>query len=531
MPLRPAPQPASEPVLLSRREILQGTALAAATFYCRRGWSDAATARTARKLTRGAPQVFVDLNQLDALENIHHLFHAADKHPANPVLLGEKKWERKQGGPCGAFIYDEQEHLFKAWYQGVIGTEFGQPGYGPHTLNYAISQDGIRWERPNLGLYEVTWEGGSAQETNVVVPQTHHQGQDHWESVLKDPHDSDPSRRYKSIGWSSYSQSESQNGQWCGGLNECGIYSMTSPDGLRWTHRSDPIFAYRPRPGTDDKGPVGDAQSLMIDPAQNRYVAFLRGVHGERLFSTSPDFVDWSPLEISMPAVPDIKAPYYNHMGFRYGDQYLGLTSHYKVETDGVHHLRVRLLTSEDGLRYTMAGPEAFDRRALIDVGDYGEWDRFMCMITGAPPIPVGDKLYMYYRGYSETHDRRPDRPNDSYYAGGNGLATIRLDGFASLASGFDGGLATTKPIVFDGESLTVNAKANFYGSVVAAVLDEQGEPIEHYTAADCIPMTEDTVSGAITWRERSNLAELAGRPVKLQFGLKNARLYAYRIG
>jgi len=84
---------------------------------------------------------------------------------------------------------------------------------------------------------------------------------------------------------------------------------------------------------------------------------------------------------------------------------------------------------------------------------------------------------------------------------------------------------------VFDGESLTVNAKANFFGSVVVEVLDEQGQPIENFTAADCIPMTEDAVNGAIAWRERSNLAELAGRSVKLRFGLKNARLYAYRIG
>lgn len=516
------------PVMMSRRSFLEsGVAAAMAVYLPNRAFAVAFA--PARKLTSGAAQVFVDLDLLDSAQNIHQLFHTAEKHPANPVLLGEKKWERKQGGPCGAFSYEDREKVFKAWYQGVIGTEFGQPGYGQHTLNYAVSKDGIVWERPNVGLYEVTWDGGSTKENNVVVPQTHHEGQDHWESVLKDPNDSDPQRRYKAIGWSSHSTNS--DGVWCGGLNECGIYSMTSPDGLRWTHCNNAIFAYRPRPGSEDKGPVGDAQTLMIDALQNRYVAFLRGVHGERLFSTSTDFVNWSPMDVSMPAVQDIRAPYYNHLGFRYGDQYLGLTSHYKVETDGVHHLRVRLLTSADGLRYRMAGPEAFDRPALIDVGDYGEWDRFMCMITGAPPVRVGDKLYIYYRGYSETHDRRPGKPNDSYYAGGNGLATIRLDGFASLASGFDGGTATTKPIVFDGKSLTVNAKANFYGSVVVEILDEQGQPVENYTAKDCIPMSLDSVSGAIAWKERSNLAELAGRPVKLRFQLKNARLYAYRIG
>jgi len=114
---------------LSRRTFLAGTATTVAAFYVGRRTS-AAALTPARKLTASVPQVFVDLNVLDSAENIHQLFHTAEKHPANPVLLGESKWERKQGGPCGAFIYDDQEQLFKAWYQGVIGTEFGSPATG-----------------------------------------------------------------------------------------------------------------------------------------------------------------------------------------------------------------------------------------------------------------------------------------------------------------------------------------------------------------------------------------------------------------
>src|SRR5262245_33177815 len=100
---------------LSRRDFLAASAATVASLYIGRK-SSAALATPARKLTPGAPQIFVDLNVLDAAENIHQLFHTAEKHPANPVLLGEKKWERKQGGPCGSFIYDEQDKLLKAWY-------------------------------------------------------------------------------------------------------------------------------------------------------------------------------------------------------------------------------------------------------------------------------------------------------------------------------------------------------------------------------------------------------------------------------
>ena len=136
------------------------------------------------------------------------------------------------------------------------------------------------WERPCLGIHEAL----GSKDNNIVIPATHHEGQDHWETMLKDPLDPDPIRRYKAIGWSSY--------DWDGPRS--GIYSATSPDGINWSHSPEPIFRYHPRPGTRDLGPVGDAQSMMVDTERRRYVAFLRGVP-ERLMSTSEDFVHWSP--------------------------------------------------------------------------------------------------------------------------------------------------------------------------------------------------------------------------------------------
>lgn len=483
-----------------------------------------------RKLTRRAPQIFVDLHDVEATDNVKQQFHSAQKHPANPVLDGQKEWERVVGGPTASFIYDADEKLFKVWYQGVIGDQRGTThSYGPHTLNYAVSQDGVHWERPNLGIYEFTWNGQSTRENNIVVPQTYHNGKDHWESVLKDSFDPDAARRYKALGWSS---NDPHSTAWCGTAGSCGIWSMTSADGLRWTHSPEAVFHLKPRPGTRDLGPVSDAQSLMIDTQRQRYVAFLRGMGGNRLYSTSGDFVHWSPLEESIPRLESqAGAPTYNHMGFNYGDQYLGFATHYAIEGDGVHHLRLRLLSSRDGLHFTYPGPDPYTRQALVDVGDYGDWDRFMCMMTGAPPIRVGDQLYIYYRGYSESHDRGDNKPKDSYYAGANGLATIRLDGFASMACGFGGGTVTTKPLMFNGEMLTVNAKANHHGSNVAVeVLDEQGQAIPKYSMVDSVPMTQDHVAAPICWKERANVAELAGRSVRFRFYLKNARLYSYQV-
>lgn len=480
---------------------------------------------TPLRVARNVPQLFVRLDGVEPLDNVRQLFHAAQKHPLNPVLVGENPWEAQAYSPTASIVFDESERLAKAWYMGLIGDQLGPVhSYGPHVLCYATSADGLRWERPELGLHE---QDGS-RANNIVVPATYHNGRDHWESVLIDPHDVNPQQRYKGIGWSSDSPGEGS--EWCSGFNECGIYTMTSPDGLDWTHTPAPIVAYRPRPNSADKGPIGDAHSLMIDPAHGRYVAFLRGVDGNRMYCTSSDFESWSDLDVSLRPLQEApRASLYNHIGFLYGNQYLGLVSYFHNSDEREHKLDVRLLTSRDGLHYEFAGPQPESRPALIPCGEFGDWDRFQTRITGAPPICIGDRLYIYYRGFSTSHDKGGS-PTDTYFAGAVGLATLRKDGFASLAAGFDGGRVTTRPIRFEGERLLINAQANHFARVCVEVLDEAGGVLPGFSADDCLPMTTNEVAFPIRWRDHADLGQLIGRSVQLRFYLSNAQLYAYRI-
>ena len=46
----------------------------------------------------------------------------------------------------------------------------------------AVSQDGVHWEKPKLSIYPFTWKGETTKANNIVVPQTYHNGKDHWES-------------------------------------------------------------------------------------------------------------------------------------------------------------------------------------------------------------------------------------------------------------------------------------------------------------------------------------------------------------
>jgi hypothetical protein len=426
------------------------------------------------------------------------------------VLTQASPWETNSG-MTASVIYDQEDRVFKAWYMAGCYA----PG-AEHVQCLATSPDGVRWERPRLALHEAL----GSKQNNIVIPASYHDGQDHWESMLKDPLDADPNRRYKAIGWSSY--------DWDGPLS--GIYGATSPDGLRWTHTPEPIFRHHPRPGTDDLGPVGDAQSLMIDTRCRRYVAFLRGsgaMRGWRLLSESHDFVSWTPPRPFLRALHEEEL-LYNNTGFVYGDQYLGFLTHFdKRPLEQTQ--TVRLLTSRDG--------DVWDRvpgEPLIPLGGIGEWDRFQIMLTGAPPIVVDDKIYLYYRGTARRHNKVPQEydpriaPDQDPRTMAIGLATLRRDGFASLGASYDGGEVVTAPALLAGDALSLNVKAD-YGEVRVAVLGQGGEPLAGYGEEDCVPVREDGTDVLVRWRERKSPAGAARQPVRLRIVLRNARLYSYR--
>ena len=454
-------------------------------------------------------RLFVDMRDVDARENVTRTFHQAVRHGEHPVLEQQEAWERMPG-MTASVIYDTEEGRFKAWYMAG----FYAPGY-EHVQCLATSEDGVHWERPRLGLHEAL----GSRENNIVIPAAYHEGKDHFESMVKDPIDADSAGRYKALGWSSY--------DWDGPLS--GIYSATSPDGMTWTHSAAPIFRHHPRAGTDDLGPVGDAQSLMIDTRRRRYVAMLRG-RGPRLMSVSEDFVRWTAPRPFLFPLHEEEA-LYNNTGFVYGDQYLGFLTHFD-KRPLAQTQTLQLLSSRDGESWTRPPAEA--GKPLIPLARIGEWDRFQIMLTGAPPIPVGDRLFIYYRGTGRRHNKVPKEfdpriaPDQEPGTMAIGLATLRRDGFASLDASYDGGTFTTAPLSPGSGTLSLNVKAN-YGEVRVEVLGEDGEVAEGFSADDCLPVRVDSVDARVAWRDGRALEGLAGRSVRLRFRLKNARLYSYR--
>jgi hypothetical protein len=147
---------------MHRRQFLQSSCLGAVGLNCALN-SGAAADGQVRQL-KDATQLFVDLDHVESMDNVRQVFHSAEKHPDNPVIRKVKPWEEDRG-TWGSVIFDEEDKVFKAWYGGKSGRQKeSRPGSlsDCHVLCYATSQDGVHWDRPALGLYEVM---GTRRET------------------------------------------------------------------------------------------------------------------------------------------------------------------------------------------------------------------------------------------------------------------------------------------------------------------------------------------------------------------------------
>ncbi len=111
---------------------------------------------------------------------------------------------------------------FRMWYIGRVGRHVEWANYEGYNgrLCYAVSRDGVHWEKPELGLVE---HQGSKANNLVDFPQDIDLSM---APIIHDPDDPDPDRRFKI----SYGNRSGPPGDRRGGMAVA-----YSPDGLRWT--------------------------------------------------------------------------------------------------------------------------------------------------------------------------------------------------------------------------------------------------------------------------------------------------------
>jgi len=429
-------------------------------------------------------ELFVDDHLIDKLSGDARL--QLHKPEAKEVaLVTDEPWE---GNTCAYYTVFADDDLFRMYYRGSHFDVATRKATHPEVVCYAESKDGIHWTKPKLGLFEFD---GSKQNSVVYSGVG-----THGFSPFKDANpDAPPEAKYKALGV---------------GGGKRGLYAFQSPDAIHWTLMSkDPVIT---------KGAF-DSQNLAFwDPARKLYVDFHRFFHAgvrDILTCTSTDFLEWTdPVPLSYTGAP--KEHLYTNAIRPYDRAphiLLGFPTRFLPKTQQVEPT---FMTSRDG-RTFRRWPEAL---IPITAPEDRDGNRSNYMTWGMVRLPHSDRELSVYA-------------TEAYYTGPDSRVrrfTYRVDGFVSVRASADGGRVVSKPVVFSGRKLVVNFAAQGQGSLRVELQDAEGNAIPGFSLADCPPLVGDEIDETVAWKGGADVGSLAGKPVRLQFDLKDADLFSFRF-
>lgn len=473
-------------------------------------------------VAKGVRQLFLDDAGIETLNGLKRVVNQPHRHPGNPVLKGEHPWEKASASVYGTMLYDQMKKEFRLWYlcspapheSGRKWVEVG--GYrraNPTLLAYAVSPDAIHWTKPELN--QLTFEGSN--KNNLIDI-----GIDNPEgvSVLFDPQDADPQRRFKAFFWDRRLQPSDDPA----GVDEQaakipvdppgmtdlqragGMWVAFSPDGIRWK-TIGPVLPQ----GSDT------THTLLFDPARKKYVGFGRMGFGRTVARTeSDDAVTWTPprLVLSCDGDDGPAGQIYGMPTDLYEGLYVGMFWMYREGTDA--KIDTQLAVSRDGKRWQrVAG-----RQTFLANGPDGAWDDGMSRAGRAINV-VGDTIYLHYSMVNGPHRSAKFPKPERKFPSAIGLVTLRRDGFVSLDAGDVPGTITTHAFELPRGTLHLNTDAA-NGQVTVAMLDSTGK-----TLLESQPIRGDHPRAAVQWNNDSTTVADA-TPVRLRIKISNAKLYSY---
>ena len=393
------------------------------------------------------------------------------------------------------------EDKFQFYYRGdtVPGNHWkkGWEQYhdGEVTL-YAESQDGIRWTLPRLGLYDdhPTFPAGNVVLMNEFLA-------NHNFTPFIDTRPGVPSaERYKALGGLAYQPHHFpvRDKRGPGGLK-----AYVSPDGIHWKRlRDEPVVP-------EQWGKYFDSQNYAFwSPAEQKYVCYFRRfIKGYRGIArtTSKNFVDWTPfveMQANLPGEHLYTActqPYY-----RAPHIYVALPTRFMANRG----------SATDILFMSTRGGDRFDRtftHSLIRPG-------------------IGPEGWANRANYAAIGIHETSPTEMSLFLTGGRRYTLRIDGFASVNAPLEGGEFTTRLLTFAGRELEINYSTSAAGQVLVEIQDDAGQVVPGFGLDDCQPIYGDHIARRVEWKDGSNLAVLAGKPVRLRFQMSDADLYSLRF-
>jgi hypothetical protein len=443
------------------------------------------------------PQLFLDDFLIARSEGLARV-------PQQPVKLEQPVLTSERFGvtqPYLSVLRDPDTGRLRMWYNR-----------GP-AIWHTESEDGLWWGEP-----QVAWDVQRGYGVSIVAG-----------------HSPEPERKYRLASWQSdkaLDDTPQDNG---------GMFVGFSPDGLRWPpYAANPVLRTYPTawPKIEAHG-VGDTVDAFWDPIRQRYGCAVK-VHAlpedgyapapragkvyRRLIgmTTSDDFLHWQkPWRIHVPDARDEGLLEFYGMGATHarGPLLIGMVRVLRDDLpcdeggpkEGIGY--TTLATSRDGIKW-----ERFREPFLDRSPERGSWDHAMAWASAV--LPVGDELFLYYGGYARGHKIEPTKERQI------GMARMKRDRYVARSAGGKRGTLQTRPLLLEGSRVTVNAAIR--SEFQARVLDAAGKPIPGFDWPDGSSVRGNGVALPLRWKRP--LAELRAKPVRLEFALREAELFALEV-
>jgi hypothetical protein len=453
---------------------------------------------------RSSPLLFADDSGIARRTSITRTVHPG-RTRAEPVLVADQPWEHLRVYMWGTVHRDSATGRFAMWYM----SRPPPPMTGTRNL-YAVSDDGLRWSKPALGVFDFK----GSKENNLLGVGGGSL------AVLHDPIDPDPRRRFKRFAHRSG-----------------GYFAAYSADGIHWQEEGGrPVLT------------AGDTITLAQHPTTGEYLAFhkrpfQRGAFDVRAvwLARSTDFKTWSDPILVLAAdeadqewatQPDERTEIYDMAVYPHAAGYLGFPAVFRnrpqdvtpelkaagaVAADGP--LDIQLAMSEDGAKWRRSWP----RVAMIPRGAPGTFDGGAILGVSCAPIHTPDETWVYYSAIRATHGA-PVPPKTMTI----GRAEWRRHGFVSVDAGPQGGGIETKPLRFGAPSLVLNADAR-HGELRVALLEADGRPVPGRGFKECAPLTADQTRWVAQWDGETAIP--TNRALRVAVQMTNVRLFSLECG
>jgi len=467
--------------------------------------------------------LLLDSRIIEETENAQLVLGKVRKDKHNPLFGEDKPWEPRFDNVYANVIYDEEDRLYKCWYSPFIIDERTtstpedernpddhdymdvEPTEREMGVCYAVSKDGIHWEKPELGLVEFDGD----RKNNILMRGNYFRGVftgPHGAGVFKDLRELDPAKRYKMF------------------FKGTRMSVSFSPDGLRW---SEAIRCRQLRARGDTHN------NAFWDPYGQRYMGYTRLWRDRQRvvgFTQSTDFENWTKsYEVLRdydddPGNPGGEAQTHDMVVFPTGGVYIGLLGMmYFPRNESNYHVKqhVELAWSPDGEEWhRIQEGTPFIRHTPAEKEEYGKMPYDWGTIFASTPVFLEDEIRIYYGAC------------DWYFfdwrKGFLALATLRPDGWAGYEpiAADQPASVTTTAVVHHKRALRICADVEDDGYVIVRLLDKRGRQL-----AESEPVKRGVTDGRIEWENGFSMGDLGSKVVRLSFEFKTAAVYSLSFG